>query len=145
MKTLTHSIVVLLFLFCFTNLLAQQPSDDEVVVITKLQLAFPEDGSNAEFDSLNQLYTDKVIKKNEHILWHRNVRHLWGSDSRDYLVIYGLKSFEDVNKANERNNELFEEAWATEEAREVYNNAMNKYFTTVHSDEIYTDIKSGRK
>ena len=48
-----------------------------------------------------------------------------------------VKSWEDVIAANQRNTELFEEAWATPKARDKFNDAYNKYFTGAHSDEIY--------
>jgi len=41
----------------------------------------------------------------------------------------------------QKNNELFEAAWPTKEAREKFNKAYNKYFTGKHSDEIYREVK----
>ena len=48
-----------------------------------------------------------------------------------------VKSWEDVIATNQRNTELFEDAWATEDERKAFNDAYNKYFTGAHSDEIY--------
>ncbi len=148
MRTLTHVIFISILLFCFSNTIFAQNQDEprgDILVVTTAELAVFDDGSTAEFDSLNQLYTDKVLKKNEHILWSRNAGHLWGHNSSDYVIMYAVKTFADVTKANERNNELFEKAWPTEEARKKYNDAVNKYFTGQHSDEIYQELKSGRK
>ncbi|MBN2366517.1 MAG: hypothetical protein EH225_11320 [Calditrichaeota bacterium] len=122
-----------------------QENQGNAFVVTVMELAMPEDGSVAEFDSLNQLYTDKVIKKNNLILSHRNLRHWWGNDNREFVVIYEVASWGDILKANEMNNTLFEEAWITEETRKEFNHAYNKYFTGKHSDEIYQELNSGRK
>ncbi len=139
------SIVFLLAIFMLTAALSAQDNMGNVLVITTQKLAFPDKGSMAEFDSLNQLYTEKVIKKNNLILSHRTVRHLWGSDSRDFLIIYELKSMADLQKANARNNELFEQAWPDEKERKAMNDMMNKYFTGMHADEVYQELKGGRK
>lgn len=115
------------------------------MVVTISERANPEGGSNAEFDSLNQLLNDKVRMKNEHVIMHRNARHLYGNNSSDYVSIYTVKTFADIEKARKRGGELFREAWATQEARKKFNDAFGKYFAGQHSDEIYQELKSGRK
>ncbi len=122
-----------------------QDYQGNVFVVTTMERAFPEDGTMAEFDSLNQLYTDKVIKKNNLILSSKALRHWWGHNNRDYVMIYEVASWDDVIKANQMNEELFEKAWATEEARKEFNDAYNKYFTGKHSDEIYQEDKTAKK
>ena len=64
------SFLVLGFLVVLnlTDVLAQD-DNGPAVIITTVEMAMPEDGSIAEFDSLNQLYTDKVIKKNDLIFF----------------------------------------------------------------------------
>jgi hypothetical protein len=134
----------LLLLFNFSNVHAQD-DNGPAVVITTVEMAMPEDGSIAEFDSLNQLYTDKVIKKNALIQNFRMLRHWWGHNNRDMLLIYDVKNWNDIIAANQKNEELFEQAWTTDEARKAFNKAYNKYFTGKHSDEIYSVVKSGLK
>ena len=57
----------------------------------------------------------------------------------------GILTIKRPKELNALNTELFREAWSTSEARKAYNDAANKYFTPIHADEIYTEIKSGRK
>jgi hypothetical protein len=125
------------------NLLAQD-NNGHVFTVTTFQINNPEDGSIAEFDSLNQLYTDKVIKKNEKIISQVNLRHFWGSDSRQFVIITEYKNMDDMLAANEVNNKLLIEGWPDKEERNKYNKAGSKYFG-YHSDEIYTEVYSGRK
>jgi len=130
------------------SVIQAQTSQDEngpAVVITTIELAMPDDGSMAEFDSLNQLYTDNVIKKNDLIVNYRTLRHWWGHNNREMLIVYEVKTWGDVIAANQKNNELFEKAWATKESRKAFNDAYNRYFTGKHSDEIYSNVESGRK
>ena len=117
----------------------QRPGN--TVVISTFELALPEDGKRSEFDSLTQLYNTNVVAKNKYVISHKTVRHWWGHNNRDMLQIYEVKSWEDVIKANEENNTLFEKAWPTEAARKEFNKAYDKYFTGKHSDEIYQEVK----
>ena len=134
------SILVLFFLLVSSTLMFAQPAQGNVVVMNNAELSLSSEGSIAEFDSLTHLYNTSVLAKNELILSYKVVRHWWGNNNRDFVTIYEVKSWEDVLAANQRNNELFMEAWATKEAREDYNDAYNKYFTGAHSDDIYQEV-----
>jgi hypothetical protein len=104
------------------------------------EFKFPDEVSVPEFDSLNYLYTKNVFAKNEFILNYKVIRHWWGNNSRDFIIIYEVRNWEDVIKASARNNELFEEYWDTPEARESFNQAYDKYFTVKHPDEVYRQL-----
>ncbi len=134
------SILVSFFLLVSSTLMFAQPAQGNVVVMNNAELSLSADGSIAEFDSLTHLYNTKVLAKNELIISYKVVRHWWGNNNRDFVTIYEVKSWEDVIAANQRNNELFQEAWSTKEARKEYNDAYNKYFTGEHSDEIYQEV-----
>ena len=138
-------ILLVVFALCFTGTILAQDDLSNIVVVTTMETKSNPDGSIAEFDSLNQLFTDKVIKKNELMLSAKTLNHMWGHNNRDFLVMYEVKSWEDVPKANQMNDDLFEKAWPTKEERKAFNKAWNKYFTGKHSDEIYMEVKSGRK
>ena len=51
-----------------------------------------------------------------------------------------VKSWADIEKANDKINELFMKAWPTQQDRKKFNDAYNKYFTGKHSDEIYSEV-----
>jgi hypothetical protein len=137
------SILVFFFLLVSSTLMFAQPAGN-VVVMNNAELSLSNEGSIAEFDSLTQLYNTNVFDKNELILSYKVVRHWWGNNNRDFVTIYEVKSWEDIPAANQRNNELFMEAWSTKETRKEYNDAYNKYFTGEHSDEIYQEVVSGK-
>ena len=138
-------IVLLVLVVSITGTILAQENQGNVVVVTNMETKANPEGSIAEFDSLNQLYTDKVIKKNELLLSSKTLRHFRWNDNTAFLVMFEVKSWEDIPKANEKNNELFEAAWKTEEERKAYWKAWNAYFTGRHSDEIYMEVKSGTK
>lgn len=118
-----------------------QAAQGNVFVMTNFERAFPEDGSARELDSLHALYQSKVFgPDNQYVVSAKTVRHWWGHNNRDFIQIVEVKSWDDVIKANERANELFEKAWSTMESRDAFNKAYNKYFTGKHSDEIYREV-----
>jgi hypothetical protein len=129
----TFSIVLLLA----GAMAIAQPFDGNVIVINNAELSLSGEGTNAEFDSLNSLYNKNVLAKNELIISYKTYAHWWGHNNRDFITMLEVKSWEDVIAANQRNTELFDEAWATEAERKAFNDAYNKYFTGAHSDEIY--------
>ena len=130
--------MVLLFVLLFAGTMAiAQPAGGNVIVINNAELSLTNEGSIAEFDSLNSLYNKNVLAKNELIISYKTYSHWYGHNNRDFITMVEVKSWEDVIAINQRNTELFEEAWATEAERKAYNDATNKYFTGKHSDEIY--------
>jgi len=134
--------VVLLLVTAFAlldNPVKAQADQGNIFVITNFERAFPNDGTQRELDSLTALYAENCFAKNEYIVSYKVIRHFWGHNNRDFLQIVEVKSWEDVEKANSRINELFREAWSTPEARKKFNDANNKYFTGKHSDEIYQE------
>lgn len=133
--------IFLLFASC---LAVAQDEDPHVFTATTSQILNPEGGTFAEFDSLNAVYMENVVNKNEFILSQITLRHLWGNNSQDYVTITEYASFGDIEKANDRSTELFRAAWTTSDERRTYNRAIGKYFGT-HSDEIYQEDAVNRK
>jgi hypothetical protein len=144
MKTsVIFSFLLILFFTGANDILAQAPQGN-AVLMSNYERAFPMDGSMAEFDSLTHQFQTKVWDKNPLVISHKTVRHWWGHDNRDVIEITIIKSWEDIPKAMQKNNELFLEAWSTKEARISFNKAYNKYFTGKHSDEIYQEVSSSK-
>ena len=120
----------------FSGMLYAQEDDPHVYTVVTFELLNPEDGSSAEFDSLANLWTENVTKKNEFIVSEIAMSHLWGSNSDDFVLITEHRNFADVEKASNRTSELLKEAWPDKKERQNYFRAYSKYFGT-HSDEIY--------
>jgi hypothetical protein len=135
--------VFVIFLTVSENIFAQ-PVQGNAVIMTNLERAFPENGSMAEFDSLTQQFQTKVWDKNPLVISHKTIRHWWGNNNRDVIDITEVKTWEDIPKAMQKNDELFMAAWSTKEARESFNKAYDKYFTGKHSDEIYQESTFGK-
>jgi hypothetical protein len=131
-----------LFFVGMTTTLLSQEMEGNIVVVTKYELRNAGDQAvPGELDSLTRVYQEAITNGNEYVLEHTSLRHFWGNNSSDLIVIYKVKGWEDVPKANDRMDELFNEKWPTKEARDSFDKAYNKYFTGKHSDEIYREVK----
>jgi hypothetical protein len=146
MRNLSFSLAVILLLtFFISSQINAQDEDPHIYTVTTTEFNLPDGGSSAEWDSLNTLYMENVVNKNEYIVSQRALRHMWGNNSLDLVFITEYNSFSDIEKGQARNTELFREAWATSEERQAYNKAVGNYFGNRHSDEIYQEDSNQRK
>lgn len=144
MKKKIIILLVTVTLFTFTSTLKAQEETPHVFTVTTILAKITDGGSMAEFDSLQQIYTDNVTMKNKYVISQRCVRHLYGSDSRQLIFITEYKNMEDMLASSKEDGKLFRAAWPDEEKRTEYNKASGQYFGH-HSDEIYSEVVSGRK
>ncbi len=146
MRNLSFSLAVMLLLtFFISSQINAQDEDPHVFTVSTFEFIFPDDGSIAEWDSLNTLFMENVINQNEYIVSQRVLRHRWGNNSLDIVYVSEYNSFADIEKGQDRRTELFNEAWATEEERDAFNDALFRYFGNRHSDEIYQEVMKQRK
>ena len=141
MKNLFSILFVFVVFISMNSTALAQAAQGNVFVMTNFERAFPDEGSANELDSLATLYIDKFM---EVIISMRSVLRLSGTGG-DIITetssrILEVRSWDDVTKAEQRANELFEKAWSTKEARDNFKKAYSKYFTGKHSDEIYRQV-----
>jgi hypothetical protein len=116
-----------------------------ILYVQKNQMAYPDDGTEEEFNKLRMEFTENVLHKNELIkAYYPNV-HAWGSDRTEFLEAFYVSSMADLDKMGERNNELAKAYMPDEAKREAFGKKYGKYFTGVHGDYIYSVIKELRK
>jgi hypothetical protein len=120
----------------FSGMLYAQEEGPHVYTLVTWELLSPEDGSDAEYDSLSAFWVENAVKKNEFIVSSIAMSHLWGSNSSDFVIITEYKNFADIEKASNRYFELIVEAIPDKEERGKYYKAFFKYLGN-HSDEIY--------
>jgi predicted transposase YbfD/YdcC len=140
-------LFTLLFLFFFVSVSEFSFSQVEgnVFHVQTLKFQMPQGGTWAEFDSLTTLMTQKITSQQNKIVSQRILRHLWGSDSRQLIVITEYRNIEDLVTQDPQGETLFAAAFSTDASQKAFNNAYNKYWNSEHSDEIYREVKSGRK
>ncbi|MHC4103621.1 MAG: hypothetical protein ACYSR9_01675 [Planctomycetota bacterium] len=129
--------VLICFLLVNSIVFAQEEEGGNVVIITTHKRIMPDDGSVAERDSLLAILTE-IQKRNDKILSVKNLRHRWGHNFYDWVVIWEVKNWADVEAAGDMNEEIFEKMYPDKKYSELLQ-GLGKYFPT-HSDEIYTEL-----
>lgn len=135
---------VILFLFCTSNLLAQ----DEPVYITVTTIHWnydKDDGTQEDWLAIEKEYHEKVIEKNELILSSEILNHYFTGDNSEVKVVKVYPSWDAIHKSAKRNEELAIEAWPDEAERKAFFKKQSAYYSTMHSDEIYVSLPNGKQ
>ena len=130
--------LVVCFLLFNTVVFAQEEEQPHVFVVVTWRTVMPEDGNAAGRDSLLLEWVE-AQKSNEKVLSSKNLRHRFGNDSHDWVVISEYASFADIAEAGKISQELTKKRWPDEKERQEFFNQLGKYFDG-HSDEIFTGV-----
>ena len=104
---------VLLFLFSI-SIYPQDQGPLYVSVTTMHWNMDLEDFSMDEWKSGATEYHEKVVMKNEHILSATTLLHRFTMDNTEVLFVTVHSSWNGIEAASKRNNELIEDAWPDE-------------------------------
>jgi len=140
------SLSVLLFsvLVLFTSVSFAQNNDDANVIHiqTNKMLMLPTGDEGKAFNDMLRRQSD-VINKDERVLSAKILRHNWGADSRDLVIVTEFKSLDNLFSFYDDLNSLLEKAYPKEQL-DADNAIWNKYVGQ-HSDEIYREVPGTRK
>ncbi|WP_300567038.1 hypothetical protein [Flavobacterium sp.] len=122
------------------KILAQKADKELVYYVRKASFAYPKDGTEKEFTDLSKQLYDALTSKNEYLKAYYPYSHAWGSNSTDFVEVYVVESLASLEKAFERDDELFNAQWKDEKSRDDFNKKLGRYFTKTHSDYIYRSV-----
>ncbi|HLY72286.1 MAG TPA: hypothetical protein VKR53_21285 [Puia sp.] len=132
--------IILFFATVFilsTNAKAQEQANRKYLQVHTIYLNITAENMNVNVDSLLQLYKKMLFDKNPFYLNTKIVRHWYGHDSREVLVMSELKSWDDIAKADAKRDELISQAQHMPNMEA----AGKMWFSIIspehHSDEIY--------
>ncbi len=97
-----------------------------------------QEGTAERWLEIEKDYHEKVTMKNEFIVGTEVYNHYFTEDNSEVLFISQYNSWVDIQKANDRTNELIEAAWPDSVEREKAAKERNSYYAKSHSDEIYS-------
>lgn len=103
-------------------------------------MAFPEDGTNEEFNNLLDQYNQEVTFQNEFYKGYYSMKHHSGSDRSEFIEVFVAETLANLEKGIAKQGELFRLHWDTQEKSDDFNNKFDKYYTGVHSDRIYSSV-----
>ncbi len=146
MKTTNRlSIVVLTMLLLFsTSIFAQEEQKRPMYVVATTMYWNMDYEGDGDWKAIEKEYMDKVTKKNEHIMSARFYTHLLTENSTELMYVQTFASWEDIDKAGDRDAELAKEAWPEEEARKAFLKSKNAFYSINHSDEIYATLPGAK-
>jgi hypothetical protein len=105
-----------------------------VVYIRRSQMAMTGKGKGMKE------YNEKVTLKDPYIKAYYPYRHAWGSDSRDFMEAFFFDSLSDLEKSNQKQDELAKEAWPKEADSKAFFDELKLAFTGIHGDYIYHNL-----
>lgn len=148
MKT-TKKLFILIFvvlLMLNTTVFAQdEAKKPEYITVTTMHWNMDQENFSMDtWKSVEKEYLEKVTKRNEFIIGTGFFLHQFTDDNTELIYVQSYASWNDIDKAGDRNGELAKEVWPDDDARKAFFKKRNNYYSTEHSDEIYATI-SGAK
>ena len=142
MKTIKQIIRGLLILvFLLPTTIFSQTQDQLFVKVKTMHWNMNlDDFSMQDWKAVELEYFNKVTMQNEYILSTTVLQHHFTGDSSEVLFITVFSSWNNIDLATQRTNELVEKAWPNEEDRKAFLKKQAKFYANEHSDEIYKSI-----
>jgi len=146
MKNLVYFFAGICCFFLLLNMAAYAQEEGHVYVVATYKAVMPDGGTAAERDSLLSEWVEAVEKNNDKIISSKTLRHLYGNNSNDWVVITEYKNWADIEAAHKMNLELNKMKWPDDKKRAEFFRQLGKYFSGYsHSDEIYTELPKFKK
>ncbi|MUP46590.1 hypothetical protein E0K83_12660 [Gramella sp. BOM4] len=137
-------ISFLLALAINLTILAQETSQEfKPVYITMTTTHWNDDPETNFSDWLatEQEYFKNVTAKNDLIIDSGVYTHYFTPDNSEVVLVNVYENWEDIEKANELNQKLIEEAWPDEKKRQEFFDKQAGYYLPDHRDEIYLSMR----
>jgi hypothetical protein len=141
MYRLFLSLFLFSVIFLFSAPSYAQMSDDPAVihVQTWKMTSVPNPDEETAFAEAVQRRAD-AAGSDPRVLGFRAVRHNWGADSRDFVIITEFKNKGDLFSFHKDLDEILEKTFSKEQLDK--DNALWDKYVAYHSDEIYRVIAS---
>lgn len=130
-------VLVALGLLSSTTAVAQTGQQGHFFTVTTFHAIMPPGGTASERDSVLGIMTE-LTKMNPKYVSMRVLRHSWGHNSQDWVMITEYANWDDIESSGKMDEENFKKKWPNGNM-ESFDRMFNKYFPT-HSDEIYTEL-----
>lgn len=145
MKLTNFSIAGFIFFAILTTTILNAQDEARIVVVTTAHWnPNLEDFSMDNWKATEKEYFDKAIQKNELIVSSNVLMHYFTADNSEIKFINVYSSWSDIEKAAARNAELAKEAWPNKKDRDAFFKKQGKYYSNMHSDEIYNSVKGAK-
>lgn len=149
MKTTRQSLIVIaVFLLLFSTASFSQgevPQGPQYITVTTMHWNMDlEDFSMEKWKAVEKEYLDNVTMKNEFVMGVSFFLHRYTADNTELIYVQSYASWEDIDKASDRNGELARAAWTDDDTRASFFKKRNAYYDNYHSDEIYATLPGAK-
>ncbi|MBN2173950.1 MAG: hypothetical protein JW731_07455 [Bacteroidales bacterium] len=141
---LKNCAAFLLFAVILTSTAYSQERPKFLTVTTVHGNVGMKDMSMDDWVKTEKMYVDNVIKKNEYIMTFLVLVHYFTEDNTEVKLISGYSSWENIEKAATRTEELEKAAWPDEKDRKAFFKKESAFYTGMHSDEIYSTLEGAK-
>jgi hypothetical protein len=107
-----------------------------LLILTKVHFNQKADFTVEQWKAHEKEYLDKVISKNDLIVGATVLVHYYSNDNSEVTFATTYRSWEDIEKADAKNQELAKLAWPDEATRKAFFDKQSSFYTPEHSDEI---------
>ncbi|MCP9201601.1 hypothetical protein MKO06_16960 [Gramella sp. GC03-9] len=136
--------VVLLALMLSMAASTQESSQDFKPVYITMTTTHWNDDPETDFSdwlATEQEYFKNVTAKNDLIISSGVYTHYFTPDNSEIVMVNVYENWDDIEKANDLNQKLVEEAWPDDKARQAIFDKQAKYYKPDHRDEIYLSMR----
>jgi hypothetical protein len=106
------------------------------LVLTKVHFDQKADFTVEQWKAHEKEYFDKVTNKNDLIVGTTVLVHYYSNDNSEVMFATSYRTWEDIEKADAKNEELAKLAWPDEGTRKIFFDKQRSFYTSEHSDEI---------
>lgn len=137
------ALILSVLVFFSSQSFAQDANDFHVLHIQTFKMTgMPMGDDGPAFNNMVKSQA-KVINSDSRVLRSYVLRHYWGADSRDLVIVTEFKNYDDLFSFYEDMDSLMDNAFSEEEQKA--NNAIWNKYVGQHSDEIYRVVSDTRK
>lgn len=145
MKTIKTLLATVFAVLLLSNSSIAQEEKSFLITVTKSHWNLDlKDFKIDEWKAVEKEYLDKVVKKNPLIIGQDVLMHHFTPDNTEVLLVRMYESWDAIEKAGAKDDELVKAAWPDEKARKAFFDKKNQYYAGKHSDEIYASIPGAK-
>lgn len=146
MKNNQKSLLLMLAVALIFNIpvISQENAQDEFkpvyLTVTKGHWSNDPNVDYSDWLETEKEYFEKVTKKNDLIIGSGFYTHYFTPNNSEILFVSIYKSWDDIEKSNDVTSKLIEEGWPDEDERNAFFEKQQSYYSSRHSDEIYSTL-----
>ncbi|MCV9389401.1 hypothetical protein [Reichenbachiella ulvae] len=120
------------------------PAQSQLITISTAHWSADTTGSIEGWYEVETEIHEKTVVPNEKITGAWTLYHYYTDDNSEILFVNMYEDWNAIDEAGKIGGELAEKAWKKEEDRQALGKKRSKYYSTMHSDEIYSALPNAK-